>query len=272
MIVADLESAVFGRFQPGRSFMHKLDPRTKLLAVIGLVVAVFGSQTYAGIALSALLVLAACAASRISPKTIAKATAPLMIIAAIAVILNVFFTQGGEVYVSWGFITISERGVNAALLAACRLTVLLTGATLLTLTTAILDITEAFERLLSPLAKIGLPAHELGMMMGIALRFLPQFASEARIIHRAQISRGASFGSGALSGGIGAIGALLVPLFTSAFRHAETLALAMDARCYHGGAGRTRLEPLAFGMRDAAAAALLACVIACTFALNIVLG
>ncbi len=173
---------------------------------------------------------------------------------------------------SWGFITISERGVNAALLAACRLTVLLTGATLLTLTTAILDITEAFERLLSPLAKIGLPAHELGMMMGIALRFLPQFASEARIIHRAQISRGASFGSGALSGGIGAIGALLVPLFTSAFRHAETLALAMDARCYHGGAGRTRLEPLAFGRRDAAAAALLACVIACTFALNIVLG
>ncbi len=159
MIVADLESAVFGRFQPGRSFMHKLDPRTKLLAVIGLVVAVFGSQTYAGIALSALLVLAACAASRISPKTIAKATAPLMIIAAIAVILNVFFTQGGEVYVSWGFIAISERGVNAALLAACRLTVLLTGATLLTLTTAILDITEAFERLLSPLRSDAAHAH-----------------------------------------------------------------------------------------------------------------
>ncbi len=139
-----------------------------------------------------------------------------------------------------GFITISERGVNAALLAACRLTVL--------------DRSDAahahhgdprhnrgVRTAAVPLAKIGLPAHELGMMMGIALRFLPQFASEARIIHRAQISRGASFGSGALSGGIGAIGALLVPLFTSAFRHAETLALAMDARCYHGGAGRTRL-------------------------------
>ena len=270
--MADLESAVFGRFRPGRSFLHALDPRTKLLAVIGLVVAVFGSQTYAGIGVSALLVLAACAASRIPAKVIAKATAPLLIIAAIAVLLNLFFTQGGQVYVSWAFITISERGVDAALLAACRLTVLLTGATLLTLTTATLDITEAFERLLSPFAKIGLPAHELGMMMGIALRFLPQFASEARIIHRAQISRGASFGAGLFSGGLSAISALIVPLFTSAFRHAETLALAMDARCYHGGSGRTRLEPLAFGKRDAVAGALLAATIACALIFNIVLG
>ena len=270
--MADLESAVFGRFHPGESFMHALDPRTKLLAVMGLVIAVFGSQTYAGIGLCALLVLAACAASRIPAKVIAKATAPLLIIAALAIVLNVFFTQGGETYVSWGFVTISERGVSAAALAACRLTVLLTGATLLTLTTATLDITEAFERLLSPLAKIGLPAHELGMMMGIALRFLPQFASEARIIHRAQISRGATFGSSVFSGGVSALGALIVPLFTSAFRHAETLALAMDARCYHGGPDRTRLDPLAFARRDAIASALLAATIVCTLALNAVLG
>lgn len=270
--MANLESAVFGRFQPKDSFIHGLDPRTKLLAVVGLVVAVFGAQTYAGLAVCAALVLAACAASRIPAAVIAKSTAPLLLIAVIAVVLNVFFTQGGAVYLSWGPVTISERGVASALFAACRLVLLLTGATLLTLTTATLDITEAFERLLGPLAKIGVPAHELGMMMGIALRFLPQFASEARIIHRAQISRGATFGSGVLSGGIGAISSLLVPLFTSAFRHAETLALAMDARCYHGGTGRTRLKPLAFGAHDATCAVALLATIATVVALNVALA
>lgn len=269
--MASLESAIFGRFWPRESAVHALDPRTKLVLVIALVVAVFGSQTLAGLALCAILVAVACAASRIPPRVILRAAAPLFIIAAIAVVLNVFFTQGGEVYVSWGIITISEKGVASALFAACRLVIVLTGATLLTLTTTTLDITEAFERLLSPLARIGLPAHELGMMMGIALRFLPQFASEARVIHRAQISRGASFGSGVFSGGLASIGSLLVPLFTSAFRHAETLALAMDARCYHGGGGRTRLAPLAFTGKDIAAALAMAAVIAATFALNVVL-
>ncbi len=269
--MTSLDSAMFGRFWPQTSALHALDPRTKLVAVIALVVAVFGSQTYVGLLVCAFVVGAACFASRVPARAIALSTAPLLLIAAIAVILNVFFTQGGDVYVSWGIITISEKGVTSAIFAACRLIIVLTGATLLTLTTTTLDITEAFERLLSPLAKIGLPAHELGMMMGIALRFLPQFATEARVIHRAQLSRGASLGSGVFSGGLTSLGSMLVPLFTSAFRHAETLALAMDARCYHGGKGRTRLEPLAFTGKDGIAALVMAATIASTFTLNVVL-
>ena len=141
--------------------------------------------------------------------------------------------------------------MHQALFIAIRLTMLLLGVSLLTLATTTLDLTDGFERLLEPFKRFGLPAHELSMMMGIALRFLPQFAIELRTIYRAQISRGANFGKGP-KGGVAMMTSLIVPLFTSAFRHAETLSLGMDARCYHGGENRTRLKELSFSKRDIA--------------------
>ena len=156
-------------------------------------------------------------------------------------------------------IRISEAGLWQAAFIACRLLLLLLGMSLLTLTTATLDITDAFEYLLRPFRRIGVPAHELSMMMGIALRFLPQFTFELQTVYRAQISRGATFSKGRLR----MLASLMVPLFTSAFRHAETLSAAMDARCYHGGEGRTRLHPLKLSARDGVAAGVLAVLAVC---------
>ena len=149
---------------------------------------------------------------------------------------------------------------------ACRLLLLLLGMSLLTLTTATLDITDAFEYLLHPFSRIGVPAHELSMMMGIALRFLPQFTFELQTVYRAQISRGATFSKGRLR----MLASLMVPLFTSAFRHAETLSSAMEARCYHGGVGRTRLHPLAFTALDRNGVVVIVAMLACVVATNFI--
>ena len=145
---------------------------------------------------------------------------------------------------------------------------MMAGMSLVTLTTQTLDLTEALERLLAPLARLGVPAHEIGMIMGIALRFMPQFASELVNIYRAQVSRGAGRGSALARARM--LPALMVPLFTSVFRHAETLACAMDARCYHGGAGRTRLHPLRFSALDVAALVLLVVFAVCLITVNVV--
>ena len=179
--------------------------------------------------------------------------------------------QGGTTLFQLGPIQISEYGIYMAVFISLRLTVLLLSGSLLTLTTTTLDITEAFERLLGPLARIGVPAHEFALILGIALRFLPQFAEELHTIRAAQLSRGAKLATSPTKSGIAGLTSLLVPLFTSAFRHADTLASAMDARCYHGAQGRTRLDPLAFGRNDACAALLLACLFAAVLALSLLL-
>lgn len=178
------------------------------------------------------------------------------------------FVQGGHVYFEFGIICVSEKGIQSAIFIGCRLLLLLMGMSLLTLTTTTLDITAAFERLMAPLARIGVPAHELGMILGIALRFLPQFMTELGIIYRAQKSRGAHFNANPFRGGIQSLTALLIPLFTSAFRHAETLSAAMEARCYHGGVGTTRLEPLRLTWRDAVGTGALLLMIAAVIATN----
>ena len=164
--------------------------------------------------------------------------------------------------VEWAFIRITAGGVGACLFIAARLVLILLGMSLITMTTPTLDLTEALEKLLSPFARFGLPAHELGMIMGIALRFLPQFATELVTVYHAQISRGAGL-DGSPVRGMRMLSSLLIPLFTSAFRHAETLSAAMDARCYHGGEGRTRLHPLKLSARDGVAAGVLAVLAVC---------
>ena len=172
--------------------------------------------------------------------------------------------------VDWGILRISEAGVQTCLFMGARLTIMMLGMSLITLTTMTIDLTEAFEWVLKPFARIGVPAHELGMIMGIALRFMPQFANELAVVYHAQVSRGARL-SNSPARGVRMLTSLMVPLFTSVFRHAETLSAAMDARCYHGEEGRTRLHPLCYSKFDAFAIAAFAMLVCGVVAVNVLL-
>ena len=265
------KSAMFGRYWPGESPIHALDPRMKLTGVVIMMVAIFLAKSYAALGVAALFVAVFFFISRIPPLQALKSIAPLLFIVLLTAFLNLFFVQSGDVYVQAGPFVISEGGVQSAIFLSIRLTLLLLSASLLTLTTTSLDLTDAFEAMLKPFARFGFPAHEFAMVMGIALRFLPQFMDELRTIRAAQLSRGAQVTANPFKGGLAGLSSLMVPLFTSAFRHAETLSNGMDARCYHGGAGRTRLTPLAFTTRDFIALAILALMVASVIAANFLL-
>ena len=262
--------AIFGRYISKDSPVHRMDPRAKLLLALLFMVMVFAAQSYFTLFVAALFTFGILAFSRITPRQAFISIAPLAFLIILTALLNIFFVQSGQVYFQLGILCISEGGLSQALFIAIRLTLLLLGMSLLTLTTTTLDITDAFEPLLRPFKRIGLPAHELSMMMGIALRFLPQFAIELRTIYRAQISRGANFKT-STKGSIQMMTSLIVPLFTSAFRHAETLSLGMDARCYHGSEGRTMLRELSYERRDAIGALYIAVGVALVIALDIVI-
>lgn len=252
--------AVFGRYWPADSPLHRLDPRTKILGSIALLVIVFCAGTYPALLACAVLMFALFACARIPTGQALKSIAPLLFIIVITAVLNLLFVQGGTVYARAGALVISQEGVHAAVFLSIRLTLLLLSGSLLTMTTTTLDISDGFERLLAPLARSGVPAHELSLVIGIALRFLPQFVDELCTIKAAQESRGG--GIAARHGGTSRLTSLIIPLFTSAFRHANTLSGAMEARCYHGAVGRTRLSPIAFSRRDGAAAVALAAALA----------
>ena len=263
------DRAIIGQYWPAESLVHAMDPRVKFLLSLGLMAAVFCAATPASLAVAALFVAAFYAASRIPLLQAVRALAPLLVLVVLTALLNVLFVQGGTVYFEFGIICISEKGIQSAAFIGCRLLLLLMGMSLLTLTTTTLDITAAFERLLAPAARIGVPAHELGMILGIALRFLPQFMTELGVIYRAQVSRGAHFNVNPFKGGVSTLTALMVPLFASAFRHAETLSAAMEARCYHGGAGRTRLVPLRLTWRDGVGTAAVLAMAAAIIIVNV---
>lgn len=251
-------NAIFGRYWAADSFVHKLDPRTKLVGAIALVVITFCAGNYWALGFVAICVVGLFALAHVPFTQALRSIAPLAFIIVLTALFNLLFVQGGEVYADWGWMAITSEGVRTAVFIAIRLTLLLLSGSLLTLTTTTLDITEAFERLLWPLRRIGVPAHEFALVFGIALRFLPQFIDEFKTIRAAQTARGAKLASSPTKSGLSGLTSLLVPLFTSAFRHADTLSAAMDARCYHGAEGRTRLHPLAFAARDAYAAVALA--------------
>lgn len=260
----------FGSYYPGESVIHRLDARAKLLLGFVFIIAILCAGNFAALGIVAAFVVFAYALARIPAAKALRSLAPLLAIVVIASVLNLFATQGGAVLFEWWFIRISEAGVHACVFIAARLLLMMMGMSLITLTTVTLDLTEAVERLLAPFARFGLPAHELGMIMGIALRFMPQFASELSNLHHAQVSRGAALSSSPIKG-MRMLSSLMVPLFASVFRHADTLSAAMDARCYHGSTGRTRLHPLKFGARDAAAAAAMAVLCAGIAAATILL-
>lgn len=263
------QSALFGRYWPGESPIHALDPRMKLTGVVIAMVAIFLARSYAALGVAALFVAAFFIVARIPFGQAFKSIAPLLFIVLLTAFLNLFFIQSGEVYAQAGPFVISQGGIDSAIFLSIRLTLLLLCASLLTLTTTSIDLTDAFESMLGPFARFGFPAHEFAMVMGIALRFLPQFMDELRTIRAAQLSRGAHVSANPFHGGLQGLSSLMVPLFTSAFRHAETLSNGMDARCYHGGTGRTRLDPLAFSTRDLVGIVILLLMVACVIATNI---
>jgi energy-coupling factor transport system permease protein len=251
-----------GQFYPGDSALHRMDPRAKLLATLSMIIGVFLVRSYPAYALFFAYVLGAAYLSGIPIKLMIKGIKAVYFIIILTFVLNVFFGTGETVVFQWQFITITREGLRIAIFMALRLLLLVFGTQLLTLTTSPIALTDGLEQLLSPLARIGFPAHEMAMMMSIALRFIPTLIEEADKIMKAQTARGADFETGNLMTRAKAMIPLLVPLFVSAFRRADELALAMEARCYRGGGQRTRLRVLKFTRVDAWAGLSMAALIA----------
>lgn len=250
----------FGSYVPGDSCVHRIDARIKLTLGIAFIVALLCGHTFASLGIAAAFVFLTYVLARIPAGKALRSLAPLMVIVLIVVVLNLFTQQGGETLVQLGIFRISMGGVQAAGFMGVRLTVMMLGMSLITLTTPTIELSEAFEKMLAPFARFGLPAHELGMIMGIALRFMPQFATELATVYHAQVSRGARLSNSPVHG-VRMVSSLMIPLFASVFRHAETLSFAMDARCYHGGEGRTHLRPMKLTALDAIATAVMAALV-----------
>lgn len=263
-----LKDITLGQFFPGESFLHKLDPRTKLVLTFALIVIVFVSQGFSGFALVLAFIAAATLASGIRVKILLRGLKPVFFIVLFTFVLNLFFQGTGSEIFRLGFLRVTDDGLRTALFLAVRLIMLVISTQLLTLTTSPIALTDGLESLMKPLRAIHFPVHEIAMMMSIALRFIPTLMDEASKIMKAQKARGADFESGNLIQRAKAMVPLLVPLFVSAFRRADELALAMEARCYRGGEGRTRMRKLRFGARDAIAAAVTLLLLAGIIALN----
>jgi len=249
-----------GQFIPGNSCIHRLDPRTKILLMIAYIALVFLVRHMALFVVPLALILLVLLLSHIPLTYILRSLRPIRFLLILMFILNVFFARpdGGTPWLAWRFIVITREGVLSSLLLALRLIFLVTGTSLMTLTTSPLALTDGLERLLSPLRVLRFPAHELALMMTIALRFIPTLMEEADKIRKAQMARGADFESGNIIRRAKAMVPILVPLFVSAFRRADELAMAMESRCYHGGEGRTRLHQLRFAWADLWAAGVVA--------------
>ena len=245
-----LKDITLGQYFPGHSFVHKLDPRTKLLAVVLYIVALFLAKSFITYGIMFLLLAVSIAISKVPLKSIVRGLKPVVFIVVFTAILNLFYTPGDHVLVKVWILTITLEGVFNAFFMVVRILMLIAGTFLLTYTTSPILLTDALESLLGPLKKIKVPVHELAMIMSIALRFIPTLIEETDKIMSAQRARGADFESGNLIQRAKALIPLLVPLFISAFRRADELAVAMECRCYHGGKGRTRLRQLHYVGRD----------------------
>ena len=250
-----MKNLTMGQYYPVDSWVHRLDPRTKILLTVAMIVAVFMVKTMVGYGLILGFMYLVSRLSKVPFKMLMKGIKPLKFILILTLILNLFFNTGTTMLVQWGFIKISYEGLSTAIHYSLRLVFLVLGTSLMTLTTSPIALSDGIEMLLSPLKIIKFPAHELAMMMSIALRFIPTLMEEADKIMKAQMARGADFESGNLLARAKAMVPLLVPLFVSAFRRAGDLAMAMESRCYHGGENRTRLRVLKITRNDYLAAA-----------------
>lgn len=262
-----LRDITIGQHFPGHSVLHRCDPRLKLVGVIAYIIVLFLASNPLGITLSLGMLVLLYGMARIPLRLILKSLKPILPIILFTAVLNLFFISGeGEPLVQIWVLRIYREGVNYAVLMATRVVALIAGTSLLTYTTSPIVLTDAIESLLRPLQKLRFPVHELAMMMTIALRFIPTLIDETEKIMNAQKARGAKLDNGKFTERIQALIPILIPLFISAFRRADELAMAMECRCYHGGEGRTRLKVLRFGKLDVlctlALVAMLAAILA----------
>ena len=256
-----IRDITIGQYYPGKSVLHRLDPRTKFIGTLAFLISVFVFHTFLGYLVATVFLAAMIKLSTVPVKFIFKGLKAIVIILMITVFFNMLLTPG-EVLWKFGILKITKEGVSLAVKMAIRLIYLVIGSSVMTLTTTPNQLTDGLERLLRPLNKIHVPVHEISMMMSIALRFIPTLLEETDKIIKAQQARGADFESGNILRRAKALIPILVPLFISAFRIAQDLAMAMEARCYRGGKGRTRMHQMKFRKADAAAAVLSAAFLA----------
>lgn len=250
-----IRDITLGQYYPGNSWIHRLDPRVKIMATILYVVALFVVDDFIGFVIAFIGLAGVIAVSKVPVRFILRGLKPVFLILSFTFLINLFMIKG-EVLVSFWVLEITREGLRTAVFMAVRLVLLIIGSSLLTLTTKPISLTDGIEALLSPFKKFGLPAHELAMMMTIALRFIPTLLEETDKIMKAQQARGADFESGNIMRRAKALIPILVPLFISAFRIAQDLAMAMEARCYGGNIKRTRMNGMKLQSRDLAATLL----------------
>lgn len=263
-----LKDITLGQYFPGKSPIHLLDPRTKLIMLVVYIVALFSAGSWLSYGLCLVFLISSIAISTIPVKSIVRGMKPLVMILAFTGLLNLFFTVGETVLVQFWIITITLEGVVRAIFMTSRILMLITGTFLLTYTTSPISLTDGLEALMNPLKKIKVPVHELSMMMCIALRFIPTLIEETDKIMSAQKARGADFENGKLMDRVKALVPILVPLFISAFRRADELATAMECRCYQGGDGRTKMKLLRYGRYDFIAFGIGALLLVAVFTLT----
>ena len=246
-----LRDITIGQHFPGNSLVHRFDPRLKLVLTVAYIVLLFAASNPLGLTLSILFLGVMYKVAKIPVKMIGKSLKPILPIVLFTAVLNLFFVSGeGDPLVHFWFLTIYAEGVRYAVLMAVRVMALIAGTSLLTYTTSPIVLTDAIEQLLKPLGKLHFPVHELAMMMSIALRFIPTLIEETDKIMNAQKARGAQLDTGKMTDRVKALVPVLIPLFISAFRRADELAMAMECRCYRGGTGRTRLKVLRCEKQD----------------------
>ena len=252
-----LRDITIGQYYPSDSIIHRLDPRVKFIGTLVFIISLFCFKSFWGFIPAFVMLVFFVAASRIPARFIFKGLRPMLFLLIFMMLVNLFMTRG-EVLVTWWVFSITREGIRTAVFMGLRLVMLVIGSSLMTYTTTPTALTSGMESVFRPLKLLKVPVHELAMMMSIALRFIPILLEETDRIMKAQQARGADFESGNILRRAKAMLPILVPLFVSAFRRAGDLAQAMEARCYHGGKGRTKLHPLRYKLRDAAAYVVLA--------------
>ena len=262
-----LKDITLGQYFPGKSVVHRLDPRTKLVMLVAYIVSLFVASGWVAYGVCFAFLAVSIAVSSIPLKAIVRGLKPLLFILVFTGVLNIFFTPGTDIW-RWGFLHITWEGLIQAAKMVSRILMLISATFLLTYTTSPIALTDGLESLLGPLKHIKVPVHELSMMMCIALRFIPTLIEETDKIMSAQKARGADFETGNLTQKVKALVPILVPLFISAFRRADELATAMECRCYHGGEGRTKLHVLHYGTRDYLVLAMFAVVLTAVIVLG----
>ena len=267
-----IRDITIGQYYPAQSPIHRLDPRVKIVCTLIFLVSLFVQNSVLGYTLAFVFLACMIHVSKVPAKFIGKGLKPIVILLLFTVAMNLFLTRGGAVLFHWGIITITETGLRTSVFMAVRLVLLVAGSSLMTFTTTPNGLTDGLEKLLHPLNRIHVPVHEISMMMSIALRFIPILLEETDKIMKAQMARGADFETGNLITKAKNMIPLLVPLFISAFRRANDLAMAMEARGYYGGEGRTKMRPLVYQKNDRIAYIILPLYLMAMFAAKKIVG